>query len=265
MRDELQSLLDDAWVTLESGRPDEVLAQLAQVDELEPPGDDVLGERWLIESLAWTELGDGVLAGQALGRAERHLGPDEPSLAYARGQWHLAAWRVAEARAEFERLEAEPNCLERLALCADLEGDSERADALLAEAARLDPAGFPPPPRLSEREFQAVVEEAAERLPEPLRAPLERIPVLVDDIPTRELCGSLAPDLLGLCTGASALDTSVFEGIDEPARIFLFRRNLLRACRDVDQLREEIHVTLYHELAHALGFEEGEMGELGLE
>ena len=261
----LKDLLDEAWETLEAGRPDETLAQLAQVDELDEAGDDVLGERWLIESLAWTELGDGKLAGQALGRAEGHLGSDEPSLAYARGQWHLAAWRVAEARREFERLDAEPNCLERLALCADLEDDPERADMLLAEAARLDPDGFPLPPRLTEDEFQAVVEEAAGRLPEPLRAPLETIPVIVDDMPTKELCGGLAPDLLGLCSGASALTTSVFDGIDEPARIFLFRRNLLRSCRDLDQLREEIHVTLYHELAHALGFEEEEMDSLGLE
>ena len=44
-----------------------------------------------------------------------------------------------------------------------------------------------------------------------------------------------------------------------PPRILLFQRNLERQSRDLEDLRSEIAVTLYHELGHYLGLDEGEL------
>ena len=116
--------------------------------------------------------------------------------------------------------------------------------------------------------FEVLVVEAAERLPEPFRAVLEVVAVVLDPVPRTELASGreaeTPPDLLGLFVGASALERSI-EGLPEsPAVIYLFQRNLERSCRDEDELAEQVAVTLYHELGHALGFDEDGVDRLGL-
>ena len=46
--------------------------------------------------------------------------------------------------------------------------------------------------------------------------------------------------------------------------IYLYQRNLERSVRDEAELREEIRVTLYHEIGHLLGFDEHGVEDLGL-
>ena len=52
-------------------------------------------------------------------------------------------------------------------------------------------------------------------------------------------------------------------GGDLPPRIVLFKRNLERAAQDAEELREEIGVTVRHELAHYLGLDEEEIEDAG--
>ena len=73
------------------------------------------------------------------------------------------------------------------------------------------------------------------------------------------------PDVLGLYVGTDRLDHSVFNPLDHPGIIFLFQRNLERVCPDRPTLIQEIRITLWHELAHYLGFGEEDMADLGLE
>ena len=39
----------------------------------------------------------------------------------------------------------------------------------------------------------------------------------------------------------------------------LFREPLLAVCGDLDELRDEIHVTLVHEIAHHLGWSDADI------
>jgi predicted Zn-dependent protease with MMP-like domain len=75
----------------------------------------------------------------------------------------------------------------------------------------------------------------------------------------------IPPDVLGLFVGRSQLEKSVFDVGSQPGLVFLFQKNLERVCPDEETLVEEIHITLWHELAHYLGFEEEDMPELGLD
>ena len=49
-----------------------------------------------------------------------------------------------------------------------------------------------------------------------------------------------------------------------PPSIYLFQRNLERYARDSEHLRLEIRTTLYHEVAHLLGYDEDEVDAMGL-
>ena len=122
---------------------------------------------------------------------------------------------------------------------------------------------------MTRAQFDREVRKAAKQLPRQFRTHLERVPVIVQDLPAIELLQGqeppLDPDLLGLFDGIPLPETAEMEGIPRPNYIYLFQRNLERLAHDRDELVEEIANTLYHELGHYLGFEEEDMEGLGLE
>jgi len=48
-----------------------------------------------------------------------------------------------------------------------------------------------------------------------------------------------------------------------PDSVFLFKRNLERSSEDYDDLVDEIHTTLWHEIGHYMGFDEDELADRG--
>jgi len=255
--------LEAALEAFDRGEVEEALTLLEEVD----PG---VGERWTTTAHARVELGDLAGAEDALARARALLGT-APEVHWAEGRVRLAQWRLAEARAAFGHLDVEREgapLLENLALLADLSGDLRAADQLYRRAAKLDPEGSPLPPRLSPENFEASVARAAEALPPEFRRALEETAVVIDPMPTAQVVGAPEsghpPDILGLFVGP-VLSERAHSAPDElPPTIFLFQRNLERAARSKGELVREIRTTLYHELGHALGFDEEGVDALGL-
>jgi predicted Zn-dependent protease with MMP-like domain len=259
-------LIDQAWDKLDEGDAQAALATLLQVDADWP-------ERWIPEALARLELGELAAARAVLVQAAEFEGmADHPDFLWAEGRVLLGEWRFSEARERFEHLlqiETSTGVLERLSLCHEMEGDFESADLRFAQAAALDPS-FQVPPRLAPEEFERVLGQAIDALPKEFRRELEHCEVLVDAVPSPWMCDPrdpavTPPELLGLFLGASQLEHAAEESGELGPRIFLFQRNLERAARDEAQLREEIRVTLYHELGHRLGFDEEGVAGMGLE
>jgi predicted Zn-dependent protease with MMP-like domain len=96
--------------------------------------------------------------------------------------------------------------------------------------------------------FEEHVREALDSLPPEIAAHLENVAVVIEDENPQE------PDLLGL-----------FEQ-DEymPARIAIYRLPLEDEFGDDPaRLREEIRITVLHELAHYFGIDEDRLDELG--
>jgi predicted Zn-dependent protease with MMP-like domain len=111
---------------------------------------------------------------------------------------------------------------------------------------------------------QAEVESIIGSLPEDLRARAAVLPVTFESRPGPELVrDGIEADSLGLFFGPSFSDE---ESSLLPPQIVLFLDNLWEASEeDVETFREEVRITLLHELGHYLGLDEDDLTERGLD
>lgn len=147
----------------------------------------------------------------------------------------LANYQDPESEAEFERLVVRSERLARENLAAEPDE---------GEFLELDP--------YDEEDFETLVQEALDDLPDLLIKALERVPVVISDKGRRA-------GAYGLYQG----DTVARDNYHD--RIIIFRDTLLRDFGyDPDRLRHEVTRTVRHELAHHLGADELGVRELGL-
>ena len=63
--------------------------------------------------------------------------------------------------------------------------------------------------------------------------------------------------------GTALVDRSVFYPPLYPDAIILFQEPLEKMCNTIDELEEQIEITVVHEIAHFLGMSEERLAELG--
>jgi predicted Zn-dependent protease with MMP-like domain len=111
---------------------------------------------------------------------------------------------------------------------------------------------------LDEREFERLVIEELDALPDEMVEGLENVVFVTENRPED---GSL--DLLGIYEGVALTERGQYGFGELPDRIVLYREPLLAICEDVEELKDEIHVTLVHEIAHYYGIDDEQLHELG--
>jgi predicted Zn-dependent protease with MMP-like domain len=147
----------------------------------------------------------------------------------------LADWRDPESEADFERLVRRSERLAREGLAAEPEE---------GEFLELDP--------LDDADFEELVRDALDDLPDLLRNALDHVPVVISDKGRRHRA-------YGLYIGDTAARDNAHD------RIVIFRDTLRRDFgHDPDLLRAQVTRTVRHELAHHVGFDEMGVRGLGL-
>jgi len=111
---------------------------------------------------------------------------------------------------------------------------------------------------LTSDEFEKIVIDELDELPDEMVEGLENLVFVTEDRPED---GSL--DLLGLYEGVAITERDRYGFGELPDRIVLYREPLLAVAETLDELRDEIHVTLVHEIAHYYGIDDDELHRLG--
>jgi len=115
-------------------------------------------------------------------------------------------------------------------------------------------------------EFERLVAEALDALPPDIAEAMENVDVLVEEEPAPEYLARLNPGetLFGLYHGVPLTErgpSSYFGAM--PDRISIYKGPLTRAFRDPDDIRDEVRITVVHEIAHHFGISDERLDELG--
>jgi len=275
----IEELLEAAEGALEDGRPEDALAAARKAQKRAPLDPDAV----FLEAEALLELGEYAEAAGRYQRADALL-PDTPTI--------LAGWGIALfERAELERAaellrraaalegrEPLPEVHHYLGLLLEREGRDGEAERHFVRARRLAPDSYPPPARVPTAELERLAAEAIDELAGLLgveelgpwhRAALENLVPRVLPFPALEDLRAAdpphSPQLLGLFRGVALPQQSELGSAPAlPAFIELYQRNLERACRDREELREQARITVFHEVGHQLGLDEDDLARRGL-
>jgi predicted Zn-dependent protease with MMP-like domain len=111
---------------------------------------------------------------------------------------------------------------------------------------------------LDEEQFEALVIEGLDALADEIVEGLDNVVFVTEARPED---GSL--DILGLYDGIALTERGQYGFGELPDRIILYREPLVAICESLDELKEQIHITLVHEIAHYYGIDDEQLHELG--
>ncbi len=121
---------------------------------------------------------------------------------------------------------------------------------------------------LDYREIKKEVGRVIDRLPRSFRERLLNVEFVVEERPSIELLRAEGLDprhdtLYGIYQGIPLPDRSSLDPPLLPDKITIFAEPLLEDFPDPEELREEIRLTVLHEIAHYFGMDEEEIEDLG--
>jgi predicted Zn-dependent protease with MMP-like domain len=113
---------------------------------------------------------------------------------------------------------------------------------------------------MKREDFVRLVEEALDSLPKEFRKRMSNIAVLVEDLPAEPLpSGKL---LLGLFHGVPMTRKSVFDLPTGPDYVMLYQKNIEAVCSTEEEIREQIRMTVIHEVGHYFGMDEEQLKDV---
>ena len=110
---------------------------------------------------------------------------------------------------------------------------------------------------VSRETFEELVGEALDSLPPELAKLMDNVALFVEDDPPP------GQNLLGLYQGVPLTERGQFYAGAMPDRITIYRRPILWISTSEDEVRDQVRITVVHEIAHHFGTDDDRLHELG--
>lgn len=121
--------------------------------------------------------------------------------------------------------------------------------------------------RVTEDEFQEIMESSMESVPEIFKQKLDNIVFIVEDYPSNSDLSRLGMNdrrqLLGLYSGVPYTHRNTWYAGTMPDRIILFQKNIEMLCNTKEELSRKIQEVVIHEIAHYFGMSDKEIRKAG--
>jgi predicted Zn-dependent protease with MMP-like domain len=119
---------------------------------------------------------------------------------------------------------------------------------------------------MNREHFAKVVEEVLDSLPEEFRSRIRNVAVLVEDVPPNQRslpkAGQQRSLLLGIFHGVPTTKKSIFDLPSGPDHIVLYQKNIEAICSTEAEVRQQIRLTVIHELGHYFGLDEEQLKDV---
>lgn len=120
--------------------------------------------------------------------------------------------------------------------------------------------------QITDQEFEAIIAEAIDTLPERYTKNMNNVAIVFADDPTPEQRQELKlrgdQTLFGLYQGIPLIRRDAGYNLVLPDKITLFKNPLVMASLHIDDLRDKVRHTLWHEVAHHFGLDHLRIDEL---
>ncbi len=120
---------------------------------------------------------------------------------------------------------------------------------------------------MQQEEFEELVLDAVEGLPQKLLSNLDNLVIVVEHWPSAEQMAEHGlesrDELMGLYEGIPLTERAGYNLVP-PDKITIFQGPLEAMCSTLEELVTEVQKTVRHEIAHHFGFDEDSLEELGL-
>ena len=120
---------------------------------------------------------------------------------------------------------------------------------------------------MDRHDFEQLVEQSLLSIPRVLREAMANLAIVVDDWPDpalmEEIYGDRETYVYGLFDGTPLTERHVEDSGELPSVIHIYQAALEADFGDPGELRQEITITLVHEIAHFMGFDEKQIDALG--
>jgi predicted Zn-dependent protease with MMP-like domain len=268
---ELEALLDELAADIDAVNDDDEAANQAIAERVWKALERCRGDEKLLLD-AWELVPEAIISyasvwpeEQILTAAREDLGADDPVYSLLAGLFAFYDGRWKEAEKHLRAVPDDAVAAHWLGCALERLGREKEADRELARAAKIDEERFSKPIRMSDSEFRECVEAAFAELPEEFRsAVLSNGTLMVESFPNdHDVAEGGDPLTLGVFRGEALLEREV-GAPSGPSDVVLYKKNLEKIAASRDDLIEEARTTLFHEIGHALGFEEDGVDDLGL-
>ena len=110
---------------------------------------------------------------------------------------------------------------------------------------------------IGRRAFERLVADALDEVPPELTAHMDNVVIMVEGRNRDD------PSILGLYDGIALTERGHEYTGAMPDTIWIYRDAILDICQTEDDVREEVLITVVHEIAHHFGIDDARLHELG--